>query len=126
MKRIRGDDLVIIEDLMYMVMDQSEANLFFHLVNHLYERSSIIVTSNKRPEEWGELLGDPESPQRFWISFFIALNSFPWMELVIELDIARLCFKRKVFKINEQRVLRTTSRLQSMNQTTTLKSVSVV
>ncbi|SIS74744.1 ATP-binding protein, partial [Salimicrobium salexigens] len=24
----------------------------------LYERSSIILTSNKGPEEWGELLGD--------------------------------------------------------------------
>ncbi|WP_226035415.1 IS21-like element helper ATPase IstB [Aquibacillus saliphilus] len=58
MKRIREADLVIIDDLMYMAMDQNEANLFFHLVNHLYERSSIILTSNKGPEEWGELLGD--------------------------------------------------------------------
>lgn len=58
LKRIRGADLVIIDDLMYMAMDQNEANLFFHLINHLYERSSIILTSNKGPEEWGELLGD--------------------------------------------------------------------
>ncbi|PIC62570.1 ATP-binding protein [Sporosarcina sp. P13] len=58
MKRIKGADLVIIDDLMYMAMDQNEANLFFHLINHLYERSSIILTSNKGPEEWGELLGD--------------------------------------------------------------------
>ncbi|MGJ9386196.1 IS21-like element helper ATPase IstB [Salipaludibacillus sp. CF4.18] len=58
MKRIREADLVIIDDLMYMAMDQNEANLFFHLINHLYERSSIILTSNKGPEEWGELLGD--------------------------------------------------------------------
>lgn len=58
MKRMREADLVIIDDLMYMAMDQNEANLFFHLINHLYERSSIILTSNKGPEEWGELLGD--------------------------------------------------------------------
>ncbi|QHE52818.1 IS21-like element helper ATPase IstB [Pontibacillus sp. HMF3514] len=58
LKRIREADLVIIDDLMYMAMDQHEANLFFHLVNHLYERSSIVLTSNKGPEEWGELLGD--------------------------------------------------------------------
>lgn len=58
LKRIRNADLVIIDDLMYMAMDQNEANLFFHLVNHLYEQSSIILTSNKGPEEWGELLGD--------------------------------------------------------------------
>lgn len=58
LNRIRKADLIIIDDLMYMAMDQHEANLFFHLINHLYERSSIILTSNKGPEDWGELLGD--------------------------------------------------------------------
>jgi DNA replication protein DnaC len=58
MKRIRQADLVIIDDIMYMAMNEQEANLFFHLINHLYERSSIILTSNKGPEAWGELLGD--------------------------------------------------------------------
>lgn len=58
LNRIRKADLVIIDDLMYMAMDQHEANLFFQLINHLYERSSIILTSNKGPEDWGELLGD--------------------------------------------------------------------
>jgi len=52
LKRLRESDLVIIDDLMYMAMDQREANLFFHLINHLYERSSIILTSNKGPEQW--------------------------------------------------------------------------
>lgn len=56
--RIRSSDLVIIDDLMYMAMNQREANLFFHLINHLYESSSIILTSNKSPDQWGELLGD--------------------------------------------------------------------
>ena len=58
LKRINESDLVIIDDLMYMAMDQREANLFFHLINNLYERSSIILTSNKGPEQWGELIGD--------------------------------------------------------------------
>ncbi|MGO4890685.1 IS21-like element helper ATPase IstB [Anaerobacillus sp. MEB173] len=57
-KRIKSSDLVIIDDLMYMAMDQREANLFFQLINHLYERSSIILTSNKSPEQWSELMGD--------------------------------------------------------------------
>lgn len=59
MKRIRNADLVIIDDLMFMAMDQSEANLIFHLINDLYNTSSVILTSNKAPKEWGELLGDP-------------------------------------------------------------------
>lgn len=58
LKRIRNADLVIINGLMYMAKDQREANLFFHLINHLYERSSIILTSNKSPDEWGNLIGD--------------------------------------------------------------------
>lgn len=58
MKRLQTSDLVIIDDLMYMAMDQREANLFFQLINYLYERSSIILTSNKSPEQWTELMGD--------------------------------------------------------------------
>ena len=53
MKRIRNADLVIIDDLMFMAMDQSEANLLFHLINDLYNTASIILTSNKAPKEWG-------------------------------------------------------------------------
>lgn len=59
MKRIRDADLVIIDDLMFMAMNQQEANLFFHLINDLYNKACIILTSNKAPKEWGELLGDP-------------------------------------------------------------------
>lgn len=59
MKRIRDANLLIIDDLMFMAMDHHEANLFFHLINDLYNKSSIILTSNKAPKDWGELLGDP-------------------------------------------------------------------
>lgn len=59
MKRITTSDLVIIDDLMFMAMDKNEANMFFQLINKLYGQTSIIITSNKDPEDWGELLGDP-------------------------------------------------------------------
>lgn len=58
-KRIVESDLVIIDDLMFMAMEKHEANLFFQLINKLYGQTSIIITSNKGPEDWGELLGDP-------------------------------------------------------------------
>lgn len=58
LKRLRESDLGIVNDLMYMAIDQRKANLFFHLINHLYERSSIILTSNKIPDQCGELIGD--------------------------------------------------------------------
>jgi DNA replication protein DnaC len=59
MKRIVSSDLVIIDDLMFMAMDSAEANMFFQLINKLYGQTSVIITSNKGPEDWGELLGDP-------------------------------------------------------------------
>ncbi|KIO58754.1 hypothetical protein B4064_3677 [Caldibacillus thermoamylovorans] len=58
--RIRKANLVIIDDLMFMAMDQHEANLFFHLINELYDKSSIILTSNKDPKEWGTYWGNQQ------------------------------------------------------------------
>ena len=56
--RIRKSSLVIIDDLMYMAMEDYEANLFFQLISQLYESASIIFTSNKAPDQWGALIGD--------------------------------------------------------------------
>jgi DNA replication protein DnaC len=58
LKRIIASDLVIIDDLMFLAIDRHEGNLFFQLINKLYGQSSVIVTSNKGPEDWAELLGD--------------------------------------------------------------------
>ncbi len=60
MKRITTSDLVIIDDLMFMAMNKNEANMFFQLINKLYGQTSIIITSNKGPKDWGGTLGgDP-------------------------------------------------------------------
>jgi DNA replication protein DnaC len=58
LKKVIESDLMIIDDLMFMAMERHEANLFFQLINKLYGQTSVIITSNKAPEEWGELLGD--------------------------------------------------------------------
>lgn len=55
MKRIRNADLVI-DDLMFMAMNQEEANFFFHLINDLYSHACIILTSNKARKEWGRVI----------------------------------------------------------------------
>ena len=57
-KKMLKSDLVIIDDLMYMAMNPQEANLFFQIINKLYNKTSIIFTSNKGPDEWGDLMGD--------------------------------------------------------------------
>ncbi len=39
-------------------MNREEASLFFRLLNHRYEKASIILTSNKGFADWGEMFGD--------------------------------------------------------------------
>lgn len=58
LSRLTKSDLVIIDEIGYTPISRTEANLFFTFVAELYERSSIVVTSNKGFDSWAELLGD--------------------------------------------------------------------
>jgi DNA replication protein DnaC len=51
-------DLLVVDELGYLPMDSRRANLFFQLVNHLYTRASIILTTNVPFEGWGKVFGD--------------------------------------------------------------------
>lgn len=51
-------DLLIIDELGYLPMDKTRANLFFQLVNRCYERTSIIISTNRAFNQWGEVLSD--------------------------------------------------------------------
>lgn len=50
--------LLGIDDIMLMPMKKDEAVAFFNLVNHLHEKTSIIITTNKAPTEWVSILQD--------------------------------------------------------------------
>ncbi|HOH38549.1 MAG TPA: ATP-binding protein, partial [Spirochaetota bacterium] len=56
--RILKCDLLIIDEIGYSPIDRKEANLFFNLTSEMYERNSIIVTSNKNFNDWAEMMGD--------------------------------------------------------------------
>lgn len=58
LKRILKSSLLIIDEIGYTPIDKREANLFFNLVSELYERTSIIITSNKGFDQWSEMMGD--------------------------------------------------------------------
>ena len=51
-------DLVIIDEVGYLPISKTEANLFFSLISQLYENTSVIITSNKGFSAWADLLGD--------------------------------------------------------------------
>jgi DNA replication protein len=55
---IKKCDLLIIDELGYLPVSKIEANFFFSLISELYERTSIVITSNKGFEGWAEVLGD--------------------------------------------------------------------
>lgn len=50
--------LLIIDEIGYEPLDRVAAAHFFRLTCERYERGSIILTSNKRFSDWGELIGD--------------------------------------------------------------------
>ena len=50
--------LIGIDDIMLMPMKKEEAVAFFNLINTLHEKISIIITTNKAPTEWVEIIQD--------------------------------------------------------------------
>lgn len=50
--------LLIIDEIGYLPIDRSGANLVFQLISRRYERGPMILTSNQSFGSWGEVFGD--------------------------------------------------------------------
>ncbi|HOU30611.1 MAG TPA: IS21-like element helper ATPase IstB [Bacteroidales bacterium] len=51
-------NLLVIDDIMMFALEKKQAVQFFNFINHLHERASFIVTTNKSPQEWVKMLDD--------------------------------------------------------------------
>jgi len=57
-KRLLKAHMLVIDDIMMFALDKKQAVSLFNFINHLHEKASFIVTTNKSPEEWVRMLDD--------------------------------------------------------------------
>lgn len=57
-ERLVRSDLVILDELGYLPFSPSGGALLFHLLSKLYERASVVITTNLSFSEWAGVFGD--------------------------------------------------------------------
>jgi DNA replication protein DnaC len=59
-KRLLQVDCVIIDELGYIPFPKTGGALLFHLISKLYEKTSVMITTNLEFNEWVTVFGDPK------------------------------------------------------------------
>ena len=57
-KRLMNANLIVIDDIMLFPVEKQLAVALFNLINKLYEKTSFIITTNKSPSQWAQMLDD--------------------------------------------------------------------
>jgi len=57
-KRLTTANLIVIDDIMLFPIEKQLAVALFNLINQIYEKTAFIITTNKSPTQWAQMLGD--------------------------------------------------------------------
>jgi DNA replication protein DnaC len=96
-KRIMKAHLLVIDDIMIFPINQQDAVAFFNLINELHDKASLIVTTNKSPKQWADVLKDTV------LTTAILDRILYRCEVVnLEGDSYRLLYRKTIFSENEK------------------------
>ncbi len=59
MQTLCRPQILVLDEMGYFALDKRAAQFLFQLVSRRYQRGSIILTSNKSCNEWGDTFSDP-------------------------------------------------------------------
>jgi DNA replication protein DnaC len=57
--RVVNVDVLLLDDFGLVSLSPQAAEDLYEIIRERYERRSILLTSNRAPEEWGEVFGNP-------------------------------------------------------------------
>jgi DNA replication protein DnaC len=57
-KRLIKANIIVLDDIMLFPLEKNLAVAFFNFINHIYESTSIVITTNKKRTEWAKMLDD--------------------------------------------------------------------
>jgi DNA replication protein DnaC len=60
-QRLMYADLVVLDELGYLPFSQAGGALLFHLLSKLYEKTSVVITTNLSFSEWANVFGDAKA-----------------------------------------------------------------
>ena len=77
-KQLAKYHLLIIDELGFVPLSKTGAELLFEVFSQRYERGSILVTSNLPFDEWTEIFGSEPPPFQLHCASW-SMNGPPWL-----------------------------------------------